>query len=223
MSEFICKIFECGFITHDVKYFIVEKPKGFEFISGQACELSINKIGLKEMRRPFTIASIPDSDFLEFIIKIYDTREDGMTKHLREIKESDEFILSDVFGEINYSGKGTFIAGGAGITPFISIFRQLRKNNLIEGNSLIFSNKTSKDIILEEDLKALFGDKAIFTLTREKNPSYINERINEDFLRKNIKDFSQKFYICGPIRFVGEIQYMLRKLGVDSSNIVVET
>ena len=108
-------------------------------------------------------------------------------------------------------------------TVYAILLKVGRKNNLIEGNSLIFSNKTSKDIILEEDLKALFGDKAIFTLTREKNPSYINERINEDFLRKNIKDFSQKFYICGPIRFVGEIQYMLRKLGVDSSNIVVET
>ena len=223
MDNFICKILECGFITHDVMHFIVEKPAGFKFESGQACELSINKPDLKEMKRPFTIASIPDSDFLEFIIKIYDGKEEGMTMNLREIKEGDEFILSEVFGEIKYCGKGTFIAGGAGITPFISIFRQLRKDNLIEGNSLIFSNKTSKDIILEEDLKAFFGNKAIFTLTREKNLNYINERINEDFLRKNIKDFSQKFYICGPIRFVGEIQYMLRKLGVDSSNIVVET
>ena len=100
--------------------------------------------------------------------------------NLREIKEGDEFILSEVFGEIKYCGKGTFIAGGAGITPFISIFRQLRKDNLIEGNSLIFSNKTSKDIILEEDLKAFFGNKAIFTLTREKNLNYINNKTNRN-------------------------------------------
>lgn len=217
------KILECGYLTHDVKYFIIERPVGLKFVSGQACELSINKEGLREMKRPFTITSIPDSPFLEFIIKIYDRREEGMTKHLREIKEGDEFILSDIFGEINYCGKGVFIAGGAGITPFISIFRQLKKDSLLDGNSLIFSNKTSKDIILEEDLKALFEDKAIFTLTREKDNRYFNGRINEDFLRNNIKDFSQKFYICGPIRFVGEIQHILRKLGADWENIIVET
>jgi len=49
---------------------------------------------------------------------------------LKLVKE-DELILHDVFGAISYMGEGVFIAGGAGITPFISIFRYLKLKNVI--------------------------------------------------------------------------------------------
>lgn len=154
---------------------------------------------------------------------MYSDHNDGMTKHLSYLQEDDELILHDVFGVIQYKGPGVFLAGGAGITPFIAIIRSLRKQNKLEGNTLIFSNKTSKDIILEHEFKNTLGENCIFTLTREKNDNYLNERINESFLKKHVKDFSQHFYICGPIRFVGEIQSILQKLGANTDSIVIET
>ncbi len=222
-KEYIVKVLECGYVTYNVRYFIVEKPKGFKFIPGQATDLSINKPKLKDEIRPFTFTTLTDNPFLEFTIKMYENRENGITKHLKDVKENDEFIIREPFGAINYKGRGVFIAGGAGITPFIAILRDLRKKDRLEGNKLIFSNKTSKDIILQHELKAMLGDNCIFTLTREKNKNYDNRRIDEKYLKEKIKDFSQNFYICGPLRMVGEIQSILRKLGADADSIVIET
>ena len=59
-----------------------------------------------------------------------------------------------------YKGEGVFIAGGAGITPFLSIFRYLNSKNEINNNILIFANKTKADIIHEEELKSLAGPSA---------------------------------------------------------------
>jgi ferredoxin-NADP reductase len=46
-----------------------------------------------------------------------------------KVKPGDQLIIRDVWGAITYKGKGVFIAGGAGITPFISIFRDLSARN----------------------------------------------------------------------------------------------
>jgi predicted ferric reductase len=40
---------------------------------------------------------------------------------VREPVVDDELMFHDIFGTIAYQGKGVFIAGGAGIHPFISI------------------------------------------------------------------------------------------------------
>lgn len=219
----IVRVLECGYATHNVRYFIVEKPQNYSFSPGQATKIAINTPELKDQKRSFTFTSLPENPYLEFTIKMYSDHEDGVTKHFKEIKEGDEIILHDIFGTINYKGPGVFIAGGAGITPFIAILRMLRKQGKIAGNTLIFSNKTSKDIILEHELKNMLKEKCIFTLTRENNSNYLNQRINESFLRENIKDLSQNFYICGPTRMVGELTSILQKLGVIAESIVVET
>ena len=99
-------------------------------------------------KRPFTFTCLPDDDYLEFTIKTYPSHK-GVTNELLQLKQNDELILHDVFGAIAYKGEGVFIAGGAGVTPFISIFRFLRSKNEVGGNKLIFANKAKADIILE--------------------------------------------------------------------------
>jgi predicted ferric reductase len=44
---------------------------------------------------------------------------------IRKLKHGDELIIRDVWGAIEYKGE-VFIAGGAGVTPFIAILRQLQ-------------------------------------------------------------------------------------------------
>jgi predicted ferric reductase len=61
---------------------------------------------------------------LEFTIKIYDSHKQ-VTKELAKLKHGDELIIRDVWGAIEYKGE-VFIAGGAGVTPFIAIFRKLQ-------------------------------------------------------------------------------------------------
>ena len=224
MKERIVKIILTDFATHDVKRFVVEKPKNYKFIPGQAIDLSINLQDYKDKKRPFTFTSLNDDNHLEFTIKTYKERN-GMTAKMLELKNGDEFIILEPFGAIQYKSKGVFIAGGAGITPFIAILRQLKKENRLNGNTLIFSNKTEKDIILKKEFDEFsrLGLNVIYTLTREKNAKYENRRIDANFLREKIKNFNQHFYVCGPLRFVGEIQYVLQKLGANSDKIVLES
>ena len=221
MEEHIVKILKTEKVTHDVKRFQVQKPEGYSFTPGQATEASINTPELKDEKRPFTFTSLNDEAELEFTIKIYKER-DSVTKALDELKVGDEIIIHDVWGAIHYKGPGVFIAGGAGVTPFIAIFRQLYKNNKIEGNRLIFSNKTEKDIILKDEFEKMLGSNFYNTLTREKSDKYDNRRIDESFLKEQVKDFNQNFYVCGPDKFVQDIQTILSKLGASPESVVFE-
>ena len=139
MEQHFVKIKSINNVTHNVLKIVTEKPKNYNFTPGQATEISINKNKWQEERRPFTFTCLPDDDYLEFTIKTYPFRK-GVTNELLQLRKNDEVILHDVFGAIAYNGKGVFIAGGAGVTPFISIFRFLRSKSEIGGNTLIFAN-----------------------------------------------------------------------------------
>lgn len=225
--EYIVKILMTEFVTRDVKRFILEKPLGFKFIPGQAVDISINLPEWKEKTNPFTFTSSNDDLVLEFTIKKYLVSEfpqhTGVTEKLHSLKPGDELIIGEIFGTINYKGKGVFIAGGAGITPFIAILRDLKKKNEIDGNTLIFSNKTQKDIILEGEFREMFSQKnLILTLTEEKVKGYEDKMIDMKFLKKKISNFKQNFYICGPNPFVKAIRGYLKELGADVSEVVFE-
>ena len=171
MNQTIVKIKSIMHITHDVLRVVTEKPQQYLFTPGQATEVAINKNGWKDEKRPFTFTSLPDDDFLEFTIKTYPAHN-SVTNELLKIKKDDELILHDVFGAINYKGEGIFIAGGAGVTPFISIFRYLNSKNEIGECKLIFANKTQDDIILEQEFKNLLGNNFINILSDEKANGY---------------------------------------------------
>lgn len=223
----IAKILKIEKITHDVKQFTVEKPKGYRFIPGQATEVSVNKRGFQNKKRPFTFTSLNKDPFLQFIIKAYPTniypKHTGVTEKIHQLKIQDELIIGDPWGSINYRSQGTFIAGGAGITPFIAIFKYLRDKGKVENNKLIFSNKEKKDIILESKLRSIFKpENLIFTLTREKIKNYVLGRIDINFLKSKIDNFSKPFYVCGPKIMVTEINGYLNKLGAKSEFIIFE-
>ena len=215
------KILMTAFVTHDVKRFVLQKPRGFKFVAGQATLVSIDQPGLAENAHPFTPTSLPEDRVLEFTIKGYPEHH-GLTERLHQLRPGDQLLMGPVFGTIQYKGPGVFIAGGAGITPFIAILRQLARDGRLAGNSLIFSNKTRGDVILEQELRAYLGDRCILTLSRESNPAYENRKVDEAFLREKIADFSQPFYLCGPPPMVDAVTETLRKLGASPDNVVFE-
>jgi len=221
MEEYVVKILSVGNVTHNVKHFVVEKPVGYTFVPGQATEVSINKPEWKKEKRPFTFTALNDSKHLEFVIKIYPSRK-GVTNQLGQLKASDGLIIHDVWGVISYKGPGVFIAAGAGITPFIAIFRQLYKDNLVKDNQLIFSNKTSADIILKSEFEKMLGNNFINVLTDENIPGIHNKRIDKNYLQETIKDFSQHFYVCGPEKFTESIHDALVELGANVDAVVIE-
>jgi len=220
-EEHIVKILDTEYVTHNVRRFKVSKPESYKYKPGQATDVVINLPEWKEERRPFTFTSLNEWDHLEFTIKIY-SDHNGVTNKLGTLQVGDELILHDIWGAIHYKGEGTFIAGGAGVTPFIAIFRQLQKDGKIGNNKLIFSNRTSKDIILKDEFEKMLGTNFINTLTDEKSEKYDNRRINESYLQEKIKDFSQYFYICGPDAMIESIKTELLNIGANEDKIVIE-
>jgi len=208
-------------ITHDVLRIVTEKPSLYTFSPGQATEVSINKSGWIEEKRPFTFTSLPDDDFLEFTIKTYPLHK-GVTHQLLELKKDDELIVHDVFGAISYKGEGIFIAGGAGVTPFISIFRDLASKNKIRHNKLIFANKLKGDIILEQEFIKLLGKNFISILSDQKIEGYAHGQITKDFIESKC-EWCKLFYLCGPPPMMEAIEEQLADLNVDKRSIIKES
>lgn len=222
MKQSIVKIRSIKHITHDVLQLVTEKPEGFNFIPGQATHLSINKPDWKGKKNPFTFTSLPDDDFLEFIIKTYPEHQ-GVTNEMLKLKVDDALILHDVFGSIAYKGEGVFIAGGAGVTPFISIFRDLHHKNEIASNKLLFANKTKSDILLEKEFTDLLGEHFINILSEEKAEGYAHGQINEDFLKAYVNVTTKQVYVCGPPPMMEAVEKQLSNLHVQKKAITVET
>lgn len=210
------------FVTHDVKRFILTRPRHIDYKPGQGVEIVIDEPKWRaEEGRPFTPTSFRDDKVLEFTIKRYPAHK-GVTDKLHSLKAGAKLLLSEPFGTITYKGPGVFIAAGAGVTPFIAITRQLARRGKLDSNSLIYSNKTPGDVICEKEFRHYFGERCILTCTREGAPGYENRRITLEFLEEKIRDFSQHFYVCGPDEFVEGVKSILKRLGATPDAVVFE-
>tara|TARA_R110002096_G_scaffold410854_2_gene610703 strand:+ start:272 stop:934 length:663 start_codon:yes stop_codon:yes gene_type:complete len=219
MSELLhtTRILQIQQVTHDVKRFVCVRPTQFEFREGQAVEVSIANKGWEDKSRPFTLTSVPTDGVMEFVIKIYKSH-DGVTRQLDKLNVGADLLISNPFGAIEYKGSGIFIAGGAGVTPFISILRSYHHDE----NRVIFSNKTPQDVILGAELELLSNGKLTNVFT-EKAPTGDNcQRIDKSYLSESIDNFDQQFYVCGPPVFTKDINSHLEELGANAASISLE-
>ena len=221
MESYLIKVIAVEQVTHDVLKITTEKPAGYAYTPGQATELAINKAYWNNEKRPFTFTSLPNDDHLEFIIKTYPSHK-GVTNELMRLIPNDELIIHESWGAISYKGPGLFIAGGAGITPFIAIFRQLAKDNMLTGNRLIFANKKKEDIILEKELKSYLRTEMISILSGESVAGYWHGFISEKILQEILPHYNNNCYVCGPPPMMDAVMQSLTKLGVSQNSVTVE-
>jgi ferredoxin-NADP reductase len=196
-------------LNHDVIQFRLERPDGFEFNPGQAIELTLEtqKLG----PAPFTFTGLQTSPYLELSIKIYKDHH-GLTESLSNLNVGDKVTITDPWDSFTNKGAGIFIAGGAGITPFIALLRHLHNQGKIGDSHLFFSNKTPDDIFLHDELKSILGERYIDVITRDEKVN-APHRIDETFLRQNVANLKQPFYVCGPPGFVDGLQELLKTVG----------
>jgi ferredoxin-NADP reductase len=201
-------------LTHDTKSFIIEKPAGYFFTSGQSMFVAIDDSEWRDKHREFTIASNPADKNLELIIKIYRERE-GVTKAMDKLRVGDHLLISKPFGMLPYDAtkKHVYIAAGSAITKFLSLLRSLDKK-AISKIVFIYSNKTKGDVILEDELKKIFSgvmDNLVLVLTREGARGYHHGRIDHDLLEKFVSK-ETKVTATGPDEFVKEIMNISRSI-----------
>jgi hypothetical protein len=212
---------EIGFITHNVLQVQTDRPADYSFIPGQACELSIDRPEWRDEKRPFTFTSLPEDGFLQFTIKVY-PKHDGVTDQLQTLEQGDSLMISDSWGAISYQGPGVFLAGGAGVTPFIAIIKDLAKKGKLEGNKLIFGNQREKDIILKSDFEKWLGKDFINILSNERSSNYTHGVIDKQYIKDQVEDLDKKFYVCGPPPMMDSVYNALLDLEVPKKNIITE-
>lgn len=222
MNEYIVKVLKTTYLTHNVKSFVVERPAVYNFIPGQATEISINTAQLKNELRAFTIVSDVEDEYLEFIIKCY-TGHNGITERMLDTKPGDEWILHEVFGTLPFRGEGIFIAGGAGVTPFIAVFRHLHKQNSISRNILILANASKDDIICEDELTKHLGGNFINILESEAEKNKGEKYITAAQISRHIKESTAFYYLCGPPPFMKHCLKLLQQLNIPDEKIITES
>lgn len=221
MNSSEVQILENQKIALDTFSIKVEKPKGYKFIPGQFTSLSIDEINPDDKKGLFCFAGEVNSDYLEFIIK-YHHNDNLLKKRIIESGAGDKLRIGKPQGNFSYRGMGTFIAAGSGIAPVLSIFRNLKLSKDLAGNKLIYSNKTTDDVIQHQELSEMLNINYINLFTQQRNRGFYFGRIDINFLRMHIIDTEQYFYLNGSYQFVHDINSILKKLNVPDSSIIIE-
>jgi len=139
---------------------ITLKPKTpqdiFNFKPGQYVMLSFTDVlGKLFINHPFSIASSPTDDNLVFGIRVIGK----FTQTLCKLPQGTKIDVLGPFGtfvfdEAKYS-EAVFIAGGVGVTPFISAIKYATKKSLTNKLTLLYSNRGLNSTLFYDDIKQL--------------------------------------------------------------------
>jgi ferredoxin-NADP reductase len=210
-------------VTPDTRRLRFERPDGYTFEPGQATELALQIEGYEGEGRPFTFTSQPEDPFLELIVKTYPDH-DGVTAQIADVEPGVEVAISEPFGAIRDRGPGVFIAGGAGITPFLAILRRRERNGTLDGCTLLFANDTEADIICRDELEAMEGLETHFVVTDQDDSPLAGDFIDGETIEEIVDDpTSTRFYLCGPPPMMTDVGADLDDLGADPESVVLES
>ncbi len=167
---------------------------------------------------PFSISSGGKEDFLEVSVK-------GLgdyTNSLIEIKPGALAKIEGAYGRFSYTNfknhNQIWVAGGIGITPFISMAKSLPDTDYKV--DLYYAVKSESELI---DWEALYG-KAKINYGNFRVVPYIagkqNDHLNADFIEKKSKGLEGKdIFICGPPPMMKSLRKQLKAKGVAGARI----
>lgn len=222
-------------IGTDTYDFIFDRDKDFSFQPGQFMEWTLKHRSpdTRGNRRYFTIASSPTESEIHLGVKFY-PEPSSFKNRLLALPVGGEVIASQKSGDFvlpKNKEKGlVFIAGGIGVTPFRSMIKYLLDKKEKRNVTLLYSNKTIKDIAYKEVFdraQAELGIKTIYAVT-EKGEAVFGESmrsgsIDARMIQKEIPNYlSRIFYISGPHGMVRAFEDTLKSIGVSSRNIKID-
>jgi ferredoxin-NADP reductase len=215
-------------VTHDTVHLTFDRPEGYDFRAGQANRWGLDVEGMRDAAKPFTITSLPDEPRLEFVVKTYPVAQhpehDGVTERIGKMEAGERIFVGDPYGDIRDEGPGVFVAGGAGVTPFIPILKARRREGTLGGCTLLYSNKAERDIILRETWDAMEADGLAvrYTVTEEEDGPFPKRQTDAALIRETT-GLDHRFYVCGPPPMMKAVIADLRDAGVPDDRITVET
>ena len=205
-----------------------------EYEAGQYVAISFTRGFRSTPARCFSITSSPSQ---KGILQICFRVGGAFTQALSEIEIGAKVSLMGPFGDFVYEDVddygAIFLAGGIGITPFMSIIRDMRDSGSTKKVTLIYSCRTQEDtpfldeiIELEQSMPNL---EVIFLLGDTNAPKLVTQTVIGGFLTKdllakvtNSSPSNYDYYICGPKGFMKNAEKYLKALNVDKSQILTE-
>ena len=214
------KILDKTPLNHDVDRWTLERPDGYAYTPGQATSWAVDRDGLRDAPRPFTYTGLPDAPTLELVIKRYPSH-DGVTDELSGVGPGEHFLMGEPRGDLTYRGPGTFIAGGAGVTPFLAMLRRLERDGELAGHRLIFANSTAADVFLKDEFDRMLGERVHYRIS-EDAPGFATQGIvDRGYLSATLSGFAEQwFYLCGPPSMGPAVYDDLIALGAKDEHVV---
>lgn len=210
--------------TKDVYSFYFLKPVGFKFNPGQYINIKLINLDYPDQRgnlRQFTLSSSPREKLVRITTRISNS---GFKRTLINLKPNEVVDFQGPFGSVEFTKKDlknnhVFLAGGIGITPFISILSSLTQTKLTTKIILIYSN-SDENFLFKNKLIELSKNLANLEIIFH-NSSIYGHLKTEDIQRKTFSD-KTKFWVIGSIQFVNAIEDMLEEIKIKSQMIITE-
>ncbi len=216
-------------ISKNTYNFIFKRNNYFKYKPGQYMEWTLphKNADNRGNRRYFTVVSSPSEKEISIGVKFYPNGS-SFKKSLINMNVGDTIIASQVAGNFvmpdDKNKKLVFLAGGIGITPFISMIKNMISRDEHRDIVLLYSNKTFEDVAYYDVLKIAesFGININYILTDEEDSCVGKEKGYKDIemIKRIVLDYKDRiFYISGPHSMVADSKKMLRKLGLKSKHI----
>lgn len=195
-----------------------EKPLKFQ--AGQFAFLEIEGKGWNEPH-PFTISSQPDDEYLRFTIKVLG---DWTRKVRDELEAGKKAKIRGAYGRFlpQKSDKPqVWIAGGIGITPFLSNLRDFEPSDSREVN-IFYATRDEQEAIYFKELKLKaeqMPNVKIWNLHSDNG-----EFVTVELLKEKLENalLSYDFYLCGPKPMLDAVKKGLKSEAVQNAQIHTE-
>lgn len=202
-----------------LEIYLMPENESIKYKPGQFAFVSFDKDGIREAH-PFSFSSSPDDSTVRFSVKILG----DYTLRLKQIKEGLRCTIWGSYGKFYYgfadNSDVVCIAGGIGITPFVSLITYEVNHISDRKIYLFYSAKSERDGIYHD----------LFLDLQTKLPNFIycpnfdsGKRINcETIINETGNLDNKKFYICGPLSMMQGMSQQLLKNNVAKRNIIFE-
>ena len=205
----------------------------FDFKSGQYVMISYaDEKGRLKDKHAFSLASSPaEKGFIRLGIRVGGPFTQGLTK----LKEGDLVFVNGPFGNFVFDEKKypdlVLLAGGIGITPFMSTIRYVNDQKLPNKITLLYSSRSFAGTLFYDEIEWLKNGnsniRALYSVTDGNILTGHKDIIGETLNQKIINDFvgsvkDKTFFICGPLPFMRAMKSNLLDLGARETQIKME-
>lgn len=203
---------------------VVMRPKGKPIKhahAGQFLFVRFKGDKLLDESHPFTISSAPQDDTLRVTIKA----SGDFTRHLfQNLKPGMDAVVEGAYGLFNYKTGGDkqiWVAGGIGITPFLSFLRDL-KTDLAQEVHFYYTVRHPEEAVFAEEIEGI--SKKYPHLRTHIRHSSTHGSLSVDEIVKNAGGTvnAHHVYMCGPLPMVQAFEKKFIEAGISRDNVHYE-